>query len=63
MMAEKSGSFMAAMKDFFGFGVMPDGKPQTLSEFAKECKELSPADREYFSVGLRENGYPIPPVA
>lgn len=48
-------SFVSAMKHFFGFK-----EGQTLSQFSAELKELGPADREYFIVGLRQNGYPIP---
>ena len=54
-MAEKSGSFVAAMKDFFGFK-----EGQTLTQFSAELKHLDDNDREYFKKGLRENGYPIP---
>jgi len=53
-MSVKPASFMAAMKDFFGF--LPG---QNLTQFAAECKALTPADREYFTKGLIANGYPI----
>jgi len=53
--APKPTSFIAAMKHFFGF------KPnQTLQEFSAEIKVLTPADKEYFAQGLRQNGYDIP---
>lgn len=51
----KPTSFLASMKHFFGY---KDG--QTLSEFSAEMKALTPADRDYFTIGLRQNGYQIP---
>jgi hypothetical protein len=50
----KSMSFTAALKDYFGY------KPgQTLTDFMKECKELTPADREYFKKEFVKVGYEI----
>lgn len=54
MLTAKPATFVAAMKHFFG---LLEG--QTLSSFATELKALSPADRELFKQGLKDNGYPI----
>lgn len=56
----KPASYLAAMKHFFGLRTLPDGKGQTLAQFTAECKEVD-AHREFFTAGLRDNGYPIPP--
>lgn len=45
-------SFAAAMKDFFGFA-----EGQNLAAFAKEIKELSDVDKQFFRAGLEQNGY------
>ena len=46
--------FMAAMKDYFG--LLPE---QTLSGFLQEVKKLSPAERIFFTEGLKTVGYEI----
>jgi len=52
-MAEKTTmTFIAAMKDFFG---MKDG--QTLTQFSAELKALDEKEKEFFKLGLQQNGY------
>lgn len=51
-------SFTTAMLDFFG-----KAEGQSLSDFGKELKALSPADREYFFKGLQGVGYKFDPNA
>lgn len=52
---EKPGTFVGAMKDFFGLKT-----GQTLTQFSAELKTLDDADRNFFKQGLRDNGYPLP---
>ena len=52
---KKPGTFMAAMRHFFGF--LPG---QTLTEFGLEIKNLSDTDKKYFADHLRAAGYPLP---
>ncbi len=57
----KPTSFMAAMKDFFGYRPNPEtGKLGTLTEFNAEIKALDIAERVFFTKGLRDNGYNVP---
>lgn len=51
-------SFTAAMLDYFG------KKPgQSNSDFLKEIKELTEADKAWFSANLPSVGYEIVPMA
>lgn len=45
-------SFTAAMADYFG-----KLEGQSLGDFSKELKALSPKDRQFFFDGLKANGY------
>lgn len=50
----KKTTFMAACKEYFGF---KDG--QDLAGFMREIKELTPADRTYFTAMFPSVGYEI----
>jgi len=47
-------TFMQACKDYFG--LLPG---TTAVDFAKEVKQLTPADRVEITAGLVQNGYEI----
>lgn len=47
-------SFMAACREFFGIK-----SGQSMIDFAKEVKELTPEDREYFKVEFAKIGISI----
>lgn len=51
-MEMKQKSFLAAMKDYFGY------KPgQTMQQFAEECRELDDEERKWFKDNLASVGY------
>lgn len=53
-MALKSMTFVAAMKDFFGY------RPNTTAiDFMKEIRALDDKDRAYFKAALEASGYEI----
>lgn len=47
-------TFIAACKTFFGFK-----EGQSLTDFGKEIRDLTPADREEIANALRARGYEI----
>jgi len=51
---EKEMTFLAAMKDFFGY------RPgNTAADFMKEIRALDDKSRAFFKSGLEQNGYKI----
>lgn len=58
-MANKQMTFVAAMRDYFGYKTRPDGTPGTAGDFLQELKALTPEDKEYFKKNLATVGYDI----